>query len=68
MSVASTLLAEYETAISAVLKGQSYSIGGRSMTRANLAELEIGRDKYKREVARETSGGMPVTGMTPMDD
>lgn len=68
MSTASTLLTEYETAISAVLRGQSYSIAGRSVTRANLAELERGRDKYKREVARENSGGMPVTGMTPMDD
>ncbi len=68
MTVASTLLAEYEAAISKVLSGQAYSIAGRSVTRANLAELESGRDKYKREVARETSGGMPVTGITPMDD
>jgi hypothetical protein len=68
MTVASTLLAEYETAISKVLTGQAYSIAGRSVTRANLAELERGRDKYKREVARETTGGMPATGMTPMDD
>ena len=68
MSVASTLLTEYEAAISKVLTGQAYSIAGRSVTRANLAELERGRDKYKREVAREASGGMPVTGMTAMDD
>ena len=68
MSIASTLLAEYETAISKVLSSQSASIAGRSVTRANLAELERGRDKYKREVAREATGGMPVTGMTPMDN
>lgn len=67
MSVASTLLAEYEAAISKVLKGQAYSIAGRSVTRANLAELEDGRDKYKREVARETNGGIQVSGITPMD-
>lgn len=68
MTIASTLLAEYETAISKVLRGQAYSVAGKSVTRANLAELERGRDKYKREVAREASGGMPVTGMTAMDD
>ena len=65
---AATLLAEYEAAISKVLLGQSYSMGNRSLTRANLAELEAGRDKYKREVARETNGGIQVNGMTPMDD
>jgi len=65
---ATTLLAEYEAAISKVLLGQSYSIGGRSVTRADLDSLEKGRDKYKREVARETNGGIQVNGMTPMDD
>ena len=67
MSVASTLLAEYETAISKVLRGQAYSIAGRSVTRANLAELEKGRDKYKLEVARETSGGISIRGITPLE-
>ncbi len=67
MSVATQLLAEYETAISAVLKGQAYSIGGRTLTRANLRELEVGRDKYKREVAREASGGMEVNGIVAVD-
>lgn len=67
MSVASQLLAEYEAAISKVLLGQSYSIGGRSLTRANLAELEAGRDKYKREVARENNGGIQVNGIVPVD-
>ncbi len=67
MSVASTLLTEYETAISKVLQGQSYSIAGRSLTRANLADLEKGRDKYKREVEQETRGGIRVRGVTPAD-
>jgi hypothetical protein len=68
MSVATALLAEYETAISKVLQSQAYSMGGRSMTRANLLDLEAGRDKYKREVARETNGGIQVNSMTPMDE
>lgn len=32
-------LADYEAAIRAVSTGQSYSIGSRQLTRANLAEL-----------------------------
>ncbi len=68
MSVASTLLAEYEAAISAVLSSaQSYTIGGRAVTRANLAELEKGRDKYKKEVARESRSGVKITGFSCVD-
>lgn len=68
MSVATQLLAEYEAAISKVLLGQEYSMGGRSLKRADLATLEAGRDKYKREVARENNGGIQVSSMTPIDE
>ncbi len=67
MSVASVLLAEYEAAISAVLSAQAYSIGGRSVTKANLGELEAGRDKYKSEVAKESRGGIRVGAFTTID-
>lgn len=68
MSVATTLLAKYEEAILAVLDAQSYTINNRSVTMADLGDLEKGRDKYKREVAKETrGGGMRVGAFTCVD-
>lgn len=69
MSTASDFLALYEKGIKAILNGaQSYTIGGRSLTRANLSELEAGRDKYTRIVFQESRGGMPVRGITTIDN
>jgi hypothetical protein len=67
MSVATTLLAEYEAAISAVLNAQSYTINNRSVTKADLKDLEAGRDKYKKEVAQENRGGFGVGAFTTVD-
>ena len=46
----------------AVAGGQSYSIGGRSLTRANAAEIRNNIDYWERRVIRLTqgSGGMRV--------
>ena len=69
MSVATTLLAKYEEAILAVLDAQSYTINNRSVTMADLADLEKGRDKYKAEVAKETrGGGMRAGAFTTVDN
>lgn len=47
---------QVEEAIRAVLYGgQSYQIGSRSLTRANLSELYELRDKLKAEEAQEDS-------------
>jgi hypothetical protein len=67
MSTATTLLTAYEAAITAVLSAQSYTINNRSVTMADLSDLEKGRDKYKREVARETRGGMRAGAYTCVD-
>jgi len=67
MSTATTLLAAYEAAITAVLSAQSYTINNRSVTMADLADLEKGRDKYKREVATEARGGMRAGAFTCVD-
>ncbi len=67
MSVATVLLTAYETAITAVLSAQSYTINGRSVTMADLGDLEKGRDKYKREVAQESRGGMRTGAFTCVD-
>lgn len=40
ISTAETQLAEVRTAVTAVLGGQSYSIGGKNLTRADLRALD----------------------------
>jgi hypothetical protein len=42
LAQAEAKLAEYMAAETAVLSGQSYSIAGRQLTRANLAEIREG--------------------------
>lgn len=50
-------LEEVQAAISKVLVGQSYSMGGRTLTRADLASLQK-REEYLRPLAeREGNGG-----------
>ena len=41
------MLQEHLNALSAVLKGQSYSIGGRSLNRANMKDIQEGRTYWK---------------------
>lgn len=49
-----TLLAEVTQAISAIMRtGQSYSIGSRSLTRANLTELRSMKAELEAEIATE---------------
>lgn len=59
MSTATDLLALYLAAEAKILGGQSYAIGDRHMTRADLAEVRRERQNLERRVARETqiSGG-----------
>jgi len=52
-------LAQVDAAISAVLYGgQSYKLGSRSLTRADLAELRALRDALAAQAAQEDSGGL----------
>lgn len=52
-----TMLGEVNTAIRKVLTGQSYSLGSRTVTRANLAELRSFRKELEAEIeALEESG------------
>ena len=60
MSEATDMLALYIAAEKAVLEGQSYSIAGRSMTRADLPEIRAGRREWEAKVRAEkakTQGG-----------
>ena len=47
---AETKLTEYLTAESKVLSGQSYSLMGRTLTRANLSEIRQGIEYWDRKV------------------
>lgn len=53
MSTATDMLAAYLAAEVAVLKGQSYRLGDRQLTRADLAEIQRGRQEWQRAVAAE---------------
>ena len=59
---AAEMLAQVNTAITTVLCGQSYKIGSRSLTRADLAMLKSMRDDLEAQLATEESG--PLLGRT----
>lgn len=54
MSTATDLLALYLAAEAKILGGQSYVIGDRHLTRADLAEVRRERKDLERRVASET--------------
>jgi hypothetical protein len=49
----------------AVATGQSYSIAGRSLTRANAAEINKNIEKWEAKVKSLTRGGIRIVGATP---
>lgn len=52
-------LAQVDEAIAAVLAGgQSYKLGSRSLTRADLAQLRALRDDLAAQAAQEESSGL----------
>ena len=58
MATAASLLTQIDTAIEALLTGgaSSYSIGARSVTKLDLAQLFDERRLLKAEVERESRG------------
>ncbi len=65
---AESRLTEYLSAESAVLSGQSYSVQGRALTRANLREIREGIAYWDAKVQKLDSGGLRVRGLTPSYD
>ena len=59
-------LAAYLAAEAAVLSGQSYAINGRTVTRANLAEIQQGIQLWDYRAKALSRGGMTVKGVTPI--
>jgi len=66
LSDAQALLAAYKAAELAVLTGQSYRIGSRELTRANLAEIREGKREAQADVDRLT-GARKMRRVIPRD-
>lgn len=58
MSTATDMRDKYLAAEVAILGGQSYKWGDRQLTRADLAQIQIGRREWERKAAAEAQGGV----------
>ncbi len=67
LAQAESKLAEYLAAETAVLTNQSYTIEGRSLTRADLAQIQQGIDIWNRRVKRLTRGGVRIRGASSIN-
>lgn len=65
LAQAEAKLAEWLAADTAVASGQSYSIGGRSLSRANAAEIAANIDRWDARCRKLSRGGIRVRGGTP---
>lgn len=61
LQTATDMYTMYIEAEKAVLAGQSYTIGDRTMTRANLIEVQKGRNYWKSELLKETTAATSGT-------
>lgn len=66
LAQAETALAEALAAQTAVLSSQSYSIAGRSLTRADLGSIRENIEFWNSQVKRLDRGGIRVRGATPV--
>lgn len=66
ISQAQAHLDEWLAADLAVSKGQAYSIGGRSLSRADAATIRSNIEFWDRQVKRLSRGGIKVFGGTPV--
>jgi hypothetical protein len=64
LTIAEAQLTQWLACLDAIATGQTYSIGGRSLTRANLADAKDQVEYWDRKVKRlsKTAGGIPVKG------
>lgn len=60
LAQAEAQLASYLAAETAVLSGQSYSLAGRQLTRANLQFIQQGIAIWNKRVQQLTRGGIRV--------
>lgn len=70
LAEATELRTAWKAALLAISTGQSYTIGSRSLTRADLAEAERLFNKYDQLVDALTAGrspGAPIFRVVPRD-
>jgi len=70
LAEAQLLRANYLAALNAIASGQSYTIGTRQLTRANLAEVRKSFAEYDQLVdalSAGKSGGIPMRRFMPRD-
>ncbi|MGR9045632.1 MAG: DUF6148 family protein [Gammaproteobacteria bacterium] len=65
LAQAEAKLALWIAAEESVAAGQSYSIGDRSLTRANLSDIRASITYWDQQVKRLTRGGIRISGATP---
>jgi hypothetical protein len=65
LAQAEAQLALWLAADAAVATGQSYSIAGRSLSRANAAKIRANITFWDEKVKRLTRGGRAIKGITP---
>lgn len=65
LAQAETQLAAWLAADTAVASGQSYTIGSRSLTRANAKEIRENITYWNAQVERLNRGGIRIVGGTP---
>lgn len=56
MSIATDMRDAYLAAEKAILLGQAYTLGDRTLTRANLREVIAGRQEWERKALAEARG------------
>jgi hypothetical protein len=66
LAEATAKLTEWMNADTAVAQGQSYDIGGRSLTRANAREIRENIQFWNNMVKSLDRGGIKITGATPV--
>jgi hypothetical protein len=67
MSTATEMRDLYLAAEAAVLKGQSFRLGERQVTRADLAQIITGRKDWERRVSAEASAAAGNAGYAIAD-
>ena len=68
MSTATEMRDLYIAAEKAVLRNQSYSLNGRSLTRANLPDIVAGRKEWEEKVAAENSSSQGGSSLYSVAD
>jgi hypothetical protein len=65
LAQAEAQLALWINADTKVAQGQAYTIGERTLTRANAREIRANIDYWEAKVNRISRGGIVVRGVTP---